>query len=98
MWRIGSTKVTVTGILTKAAAVGFGALVIGGGNILLNVNKDNAVQDQKIEVLERTIIKIDEMDRTLRSVDGNVRALDGNVRVLDTKLNDMKEQLNRRPR
>lgn len=73
-------------IAVKVIAVGAAALTVGGGTVLLNVNKDNAVQDQRIASLERVALKIDEMDKTLRIVDTKVD-------VLNQKLDDAKAEL-----
>lgn len=80
---------TLHDALVKIGVGGVLALTIGGGSVLVNVNKDNAIQDQRIIVLERNIIKIEEMDKTLRAVDVKVD-------VLNQKLDDAKDQLLRR--
>ena len=81
---------TLHDIGIKTVASGLAALTIGGGAVLLNVNKDNAVQDQRLLVLERAVSKIDDMDRT-------IHILDTKVDVLNQKLDDAKEAL-RKPK
>jgi hypothetical protein len=77
---------TLDGLLHKAIAAGFAAATVGGGAMLLSVNKDNAVQDERLIVLEKSLSKLDDIDRTVIKVDGKVD-------VLNQKLDDAKEVL-----
>jgi len=82
--------ISLQGVLHKAIVTGTTALLVGAGVVVLNVNKDQAVQDQRLEVLERTTAKLD-------TIDANVRDVKANVAVLNQKLDDAKEAL-RSPR
>ena len=66
--------------IAKAVAV---ATIIGGGTIVLGAQRDNAVQDQRIEQLQKDNATLgDAVDRLNESV----QTLDRNVAVLNERL------------
>jgi hypothetical protein len=67
--------VTLSGFEVKIAAALLSALTIGSGAMLLSVNKDQAVQNQRLETLERNAAKLDQIDKTLQDVDKKVVGL-----------------------
>lgn len=77
---------TLQSIAVKIAASAGAALAVGGGAIIMNVNRDQAVQDQRLNTIEHALNKVEEIDRTVREVNGKVD-------VLNQKLDDAKEAL-----
>lgn len=78
--------VSLQGVLHKALIAGTSALLVGAGAVVLNVSKDQAVNEQRLGVLERTIVKLD-------NIDANVRDVKARVDVMNQKLDDAKDAL-----
>ena len=77
---------TLDTMLHKAIGAAFAAVTVGAGAMLLSVNRDIAVQDTRLQAVEKSIVKIDDIDHTIRAVDAKVD-------VLNQKLDDAKEKL-----
>jgi len=60
-----------------------GASIIGGGTMVLTSHRDNAVQDQKIEVLEE---QRRDLSHAVDELNQSVRQLDKNVTILNERL------------
>lgn len=60
-----------------------GASIIGGGTMVLTSHRDNAVQDQKIEVLEE---QRRDLSNAVNELNQSVRQLDKNVTILNERL------------
>jgi outer membrane murein-binding lipoprotein Lpp len=63
------------GVLHKALVTGVSGLLVGAGVVVLNVNKDQAVQDIRLVNLEHTMKKIDDIDVNVREVNSKVDVL-----------------------
>jgi septal ring factor EnvC (AmiA/AmiB activator) len=68
--------------LIKAVAA---ASLIGGGTVVLNTQRDNAVQDVSIKQIEDRQQKL---DTTLQQLDQSVRTLDKSVAVLAERVKE----------
>lgn len=79
-------EVPLSSWVVKSVAAALTTLMIAGGATLLGVNETNAIQDGKINDLQKTSIKIEEIDRTIHQIDTNVK-------VLDQKVNDLKDSM-----
>ena len=82
--KAGVIDVPLSSWAVKTIGVGLTTLMIAGGATLLGVNEHNAVQDQRLEIVERDLAKINEIDKTLQVVSGKVD-------VLNQKVDDLKE-------
>lgn len=60
-----------------------GASIIGGGTMVLTSHRDNAIQDQKIEVLEE---QRRDLSNAVDELNQSVRRLDKNVTILNERL------------
>jgi hypothetical protein len=79
----------INGLIHKAVAAGFAAATVGGGAMLLHLNSNDAVQENRIGVLEHSLAKLDNINDTVLQVNGKVD-------VLNQKLDDAKDQLAKR--
>jgi outer membrane lipoprotein SlyB len=78
----------INSLIHKAIAAGFAAATVGGGAMLLNLSRNDAVQENRIQVLETSLSKLDAINLTVQQVNGKVD-------VLNQKLDDAKDQLAR---
>lgn len=80
---------TLDSLIHKAIAAGFAAATVGAGAMLLSVSKESAVQEQRIATVEKSLSKLDEIDKT-------VSAVNAKVDVLNQKLDDARAELVRK--
>lgn len=79
-------EIQLSSWIVKTVGIGLTTLTIAGGAVLLGVNETNAVQDQRITIVERDLSKINEIDRTLQEVGTKVD-------VLNQKVDDLKDSI-----
>lgn len=68
-------------ILQRVGTVAGGAMLIGGGSMLLSNNTESKLHEQRITKLEENLQKVPEIDR-------NVLILAGKLDVMNQKLDD----------
>ena len=71
----------INSLIHKAVATGFAALTVGAGATLFSLSRNDAVQEKRIEIVESSLIKLDNINNTVQLVNGKVD-------VLNQKLDD----------
>jgi hypothetical protein len=78
-------------VIQRIGTVAAGAMLIGGGSMLLSNNTETKVHEQRIDKLEQSLQRIPDIDR-------NVVALSGKIDVLAQKIDDQQKMEAVRPK
>lgn len=68
----------------RIGTVAAGAMLIGGGSMLLSNNTESKLHEQRIDKLEQSLTRLPDIDR-------NVVALSGKIDVLNQKIDDQQK-------
>lgn len=71
-------------LIQRVGTVAAGAMVIGGGSMLISNNTETKVHEQRIDKLEQSL-------QSIPSIDKNVLVLSGKIDLLNQKIDDQQK-------